>query len=43
MDVVQKVSKKADEERVFLEGEIHRVNVSLLLRYYNRCDVTKSG
>nr|CAB3229879.1 centrosomal protein of 128 kDa-like [Phallusia mammillata] len=27
MEAVQRVSKKADEERAFLEGEIHRVNM----------------
>ena len=31
MDAVQKVSKKADEERIFLEGEIHRMNVRFAL------------
>ncbi|CAK8678249.1 unnamed protein product [Clavelina lepadiformis] len=29
MDAVQRVSKKADEERSFLEGEIHRVNMEM--------------
>jgi len=28
VEAVQRVSKKADEERLFLEGEVHRVNVS---------------